>query len=499
VTNPFTSIFGFVLFMVGISCSDGGSGQGHEKKSIPKPGVVHEKIVCAERPGRSYALYLPEPAPPQTSEASPPGSAQRGQDQPSPPPHQRSRNSGNQLYPVLIVFDPHGDGMFPLKLYQNLAEKYGFIMLGSNDSKNGLPAEEVNSIADALIHEARTVYPVDTNRIYLLGFSGGARVAAMAALYQVQVKGIIGCGAGFGNTEQPIKYKFDYFGIAGTADFNMHEMLQLDDALTRAGFRHFITTFPGIHAWPPVAVMEDGFIWITLNAMKDGMVKKDDSFISGVNTWFEKRFETLVKNNELIGAANICREAVSFLEGLKPVDYFNGELTRLEKQPAYLAQLALRESVMKSEEEEKQELMQALQAKDLAWWTKRISNFKSRVSKNELINSKINPEDTLKNRRLLSFLSLYCYMNANAALARQDENAAIKIIAIYELVDPVNPEPNYMRAVLLARRSDNEAALTQLSMSVSKGFTDKARLNAQPEFRQLNSSTSWDDLMKSIK
>jgi hypothetical protein len=56
-----------------------------------------------------------------------------------------------------------------------------------------------------------------------------------------------------------------------------------------------------------------------------------------------------------------------------------------------------------------------------------------------------------------------------------------------------------MRAVLLARRSDNEAALTQLSMSVSKGFTDKARLNAQPEFRQLNSSTSWDDLMKSIK
>ena len=90
-------------------------------------------------------------------------------------------------------------------------------------------------------------------------------------------------------------------------------------------------------------------------------------------------------------------------------------------------------------------------------------------------------------------------MNANAAVSGQDENAAAKIISIYEMADPANPEPNYMRAVMLARRSQNEAAIVQLNIAATKGFADKQRLTHQPEFQAMNSLPAWADLMKTVK
>jgi hypothetical protein len=350
-----------------------------------------------------------------------------------------------------------------------------------------------------LIHEVVTVYPADTNRIYFLGFSGGARVASMAAMYQVQVKGVIACGAGFGSTEQPIRYKFDYFGIAGTADFNMNEMLELDRPLTQAGFRQFITTFPGKHAWPPASVMEDAFCWITLNAMKDGRMEKDDLFLSGVVTMFGDRVKELKSNNQPVAAAEACREAISFVEGLVPADKFKEELLKIEILPDYQAQVAYRLSVLKKEEEEKQELMQALQSKDLTWWKARIKTYELGSANDEFKKKNINPEDTLKARRLMAFLSLFCYMNANAAVSRQNETAAVKILAIYEMADTANPEPNYMRAILLARRNENKAAIEQLKIAVTKGFDDKKRFAGQPEFRSLSNSPEWLDLKKTLK
>ena len=481
--NFFKPVAAYLLLILSASCSSGGSGVKLSDSALPKPGIIHEKIVCSSDQNRSYALFVPgtTTAPPLT-------------------PPQAGRGTGrNRLYPVIIVFDPHGDGVLPLKKYQVLAEKYGFILVGSNDSKNGLPAEDIKGIVTALMLDVRTIYPVDTNRIFLLGFSGGARVAAMAALYQTPVKGVIGCGAGFGSAEQPIRFKFDYFGIAGTGDFNMDEMMQLDEPLTRAGFRHVITTFPGIHAWPPVETMEDAFCWITLNSMKDGVLKKDDQFISGVSSLFDHRINELKNNNQLITAADVCREAISFMDGLMPTDKFKAEQTSIENQPAYQSQLAYRQKIQKQEGEEKQELMQALQSRDLAWWRKKIANYELRMTNDKLKRSRVNAEDTLKDRRLMAFLSLFCYMNANAALAQQDQNAALKIIAIYEMADSANPEPNYMRAVLLARRSENEAAIAQLKISISKGFEDKKRLTGQPEFTPLNSSPAWFDLLKTLK
>jgi predicted esterase len=455
------------LLVLSVSCSNFGPGQPEVSPALPKTGVIHEKVSCAVNKGNTYALYIPV--------------------------------EKKLLYPVIVVFDPHGNGVLPLTLYKGLADKYKFILIGSNNSKNGISTDEVNSIVAGLMHEVRHRYPVDTNNICLLGFSGGARVAAMTAMYQVPVRSIIGCGAGFGATEQPVRFNFDYYGMAGTADFNMNEMLQLDQPLTRAGIRHCIAAFRGKHEWPPAAVMEDAVKWTILNNMRDGRLKPDPDFLDEVNQVFISRIDELKTNKHLMGAADACREAIVFLNGVAPVEVFKQDLAVLEKMPEYQSQVAYYNKLMKQEELEKQELINALQTKDLNWWKDKIKQYNFRVTTGGEKGDRINPEDTLKDCRLMAFLSLFCYMNANAALSQQNGDVAARIISIYELADPGNPEANYMNAMVLARRLDTQPALTQLSIAAAKGFSDKERLMRQAEFGTLKNSPQWFDLMKTMK
>ena len=438
-------------------------------------GTIHSAIVCKANPDITYGLYLPKIIKP----------VQSGTGKPI-------------LYPVMVAFDPHGDGKLPLTLYRTLADKFGFILAGSNNSKNGLPGDEIRRIVSLLMHDIRTTLPVDTTRIYLLGFSGGARVAANTAMYQVPVRGLIGCGAGFGNTEEPVLYHFDFFGMAGTGDFNMTELMQMDEPLDKAGFRHFITTFPGIHAWPPAGVMQDAFEWVTLNAMKDGQIQKDDVILKEILQRLTHRTDSLQKNNELIAAVSSMKETIAFLDGLTKVDTIKINLEALEKSPRYNSQLDYRSKVMKQEEEEKQLLIQSMKGQDLKWWKVKINSY-SQTATVKSREAKVNPEDTLKNRRILAFLSLFCYMNANSAIAQQQDEAAMKIVSIYAMADPGNPEPWYMTAILMARKSDNQNAMEQIRTSISKGFSDKKRLSEQPEFNTLKSQPGWAGLINSIK
>jgi len=65
-------------------------------------GKVISPVYCKEDASQSYALYIP----------------MRGK---------------NESLPVIYFFDPHGNGSFPLNKYKSLAERYGFIFIGSKN------------------------------------------------------------------------------------------------------------------------------------------------------------------------------------------------------------------------------------------------------------------------------------------------------------------------------------------------------------------------------
>jgi hypothetical protein len=227
--------------------------------------------------------------------------------------------------------------------------------------------------------------------------------------------------------------------------------------------------------------------------MKDGTVKRDQDGIARIMEGFRERISMAKSQKQFIAAANLCKEAIQFADGLINFEEFSRELKDLQSLPAYKKQLTYRMMVLQSEKTEQQKFMDALFTKDEAWWKNRIDRM------NQSPMQGVNPEDTLMNARLKAFLSIICYANAKEAIRQRNREVAKSIINVYEMADPENPEPNYMRAVILLQRYDTAAAVAQLEKAVNKGFSDKIRMIQQPEFVMLKNSQAWFNLLQKIK
>lgn len=459
-----------------VSCAGKRKPDNKAQKGVPEAGKLYEHITCLSDPYISYALYLPV-----ASNVSLKGYKT------NPFPEKI------KTWPVILAFDPHASGSLPVKKYKDLAEAYGYILLGSNNSKNGQTQIETGTILKALMDEIRTNYPIDTSRIYLMGFSGGSRVSSLMAMFHKDIRGVIGCGAGSpGGDHRPV-FRFDYFGIVGMGDFNLMEMLQLDAALKDAGTRHFITTFYGPHEWPPSTVMEDAFRWIGFNAMKDGMIPVDQAVIDSFRTKKEAEITRLERQKKFLDAANGLELLISCLDGLSPPGMYINMLQRIRNTEGYQKEAKSIGSCLNREQQEQQILMSSLISKDISWWEMKIKTFQSGTRKGN------NTEDSLMNQRILSFLSLFLYGNANAAMNQDDLETSGKIIHLYELSDPANPEPNYLNALLLMRQGDTANSMGQLQKAIDKGFSDKVRIIQQREFQGLGTYRPYFDLLQKMK
>jgi hypothetical protein len=69
-----------------------------------RPGVVLHSVRCRRSPANSYAVYLP------------------------------STYTPTKQWPIIYAFDPGAQGEIPVRMYKDVAEKYGYIIAASNDS-----------------------------------------------------------------------------------------------------------------------------------------------------------------------------------------------------------------------------------------------------------------------------------------------------------------------------------------------------------------------------
>jgi poly(3-hydroxybutyrate) depolymerase len=108
----------------------------------------------------------------------------------------KSYKEGNK-YPVLLLFDPQGDAHFALEKYTVAADEFEFILMSTNAIKNGLDGETVGHVMQTLLGTISTQLPVNPTRVYVGGFSGGARYASMLAMSGSGIQGLFVAGAGF--------------------------------------------------------------------------------------------------------------------------------------------------------------------------------------------------------------------------------------------------------------------------------------------------------------
>ena len=216
-------------------------------------GQVVPDVVCAADSTQSYALYLP-----------------------------RDYNA-DRAWPVIFAFDPGGRGRVPVERYQAAAARYGFIVAGSNNSRNG-SAENARAVV-AMTGDVLSRFRADEHRLYLAGMSGGSRVALGVALGSPKdhVAGVIASSAGYPDGKLRKTLAFPIFATAGAEDFNHLEMRQLDRALTSP---HRLAVFEGGHVWLSSELAIDAVEWMELQAMKSGLKPRDDREIDQI---FAKR------------------------------------------------------------------------------------------------------------------------------------------------------------------------------------------------------------------
>jgi poly(3-hydroxybutyrate) depolymerase len=212
-------------------------------------GQIVPEVVCAGDSSQSYALYVPR------------------------------AYTAARAWPVIFAFDPGARGRVPVERYEAAAERYGFIVAGSNNSRNG--SGENSKAIVAMTGDVLSRFSVDERRIYLAGMSGGSRVALGVALGSPKdrVAGVIASSAGYPDGKTRKTLPFPIFATAGTEDFNHLEMRQLDRALTSP---HRLAIFDGGHLWLSSELAIEAVEWMELQAMKTGLRPRDEGKIDQI-------------------------------------------------------------------------------------------------------------------------------------------------------------------------------------------------------------------------
>jgi poly(3-hydroxybutyrate) depolymerase len=205
-------------------------------------GTPIPQVVCAADAAQSYALYLP------------------------------SNYSEDRAWPVIFGFDPGGRGANPVDRYQAAAEQYGYIVVGSNNSRNG--SVEAAKVVTVLTSDVLSRFRVDSRRVYTAGMSGGARVALGVALGSGAIAGVIASSAGYPDSQPRKTLAFPVFMTAGTEDFNHLEMRIVDRDLTSP---HHLAIFEGGHTWLSSQLAMEAVEWMEVQAMKSGAAPRNEA------------------------------------------------------------------------------------------------------------------------------------------------------------------------------------------------------------------------------
>jgi predicted esterase len=236
-------------------------------------------------------------------------------------------------WPVLFAFDPGARGQVPVERFREAAEKYGYIVMGSNNSRNG-PVQVEFEAMRALYSDARRRFSVDENRLYSTGFSGAARVATKMGLMLKGIAGAIIVGGGFPLGVKPsAEVAFTLYGIAGEADLNFNEMLRLHRDFTGLGIPNHFEVLPGGHQWPSSEVLMEAIEWMELQAMRKGMRPPDPALVAALLTARIARAEALEAKGELAAAFRSCGEISKDFNGLADLKVVETSVARLKAQP----------------------------------------------------------------------------------------------------------------------------------------------------------------------
>jgi pimeloyl-ACP methyl ester carboxylesterase len=287
----------------------------------PAPGRLVEHINCPSDPTQTYSIYLP------------------------------STYVTTRQWPLLLVFDPGGRGARAAEVFREAAERFGWIVAASENSRNG-PWEPTLRAVNALWPALLGAYAVDPRRVYTAGHSGGATVAWMIARQTGQIAGVITSGQPNPVGDPGKTAAFAWFGAAGQTDFNFIEVKGIDARLARSGTAHRVEFFDGGHQWPPTDLTLRAFGWMELVAMKEGRRSRDGDLAARVLADDMAHARAFEEHGLLTDARRSYESIVDSYPGLVGVSEAERRIKTLESDARFKSARKLEERADRRERDE---------------------------------------------------------------------------------------------------------------------------------------------------
>jgi len=437
-------------------------------EELPK-GTVVEKVVCQAHPGESYALFLP------------------------------SNYSADKRWPILYAFDPGARGKVPVTLFKDAAERYGYIVVGSNNSRNSEPA---GAIINNLLLDTQARFSIDERRVYATGFSGGARLACLlGAKSGGSIAGVIACSGGFPSGISPGQSTpFVLFGTAGTEDFNFQEMKQLNKTLDSIGVPNTLMIFEGGHDWLPQELAGQALEWLEIQGMKAGRREKNDSLIDGLLKREIEGANALNTAGKVYAAYVAYESLVNEFKGLRDVSEYEKTVEQLKNHKEV-------KEAFKNEEKEKSkerdltehlvDLIGKLKDSDDAFSA--TASFKSAIANlRKESDARIDTGERRVARRVLQQLLIGFYEQATLLYKQKNYLAMSGRLELALEIRPNDPRILYNLAVAYALNGRKRKALDTLKTAVSNGFADLAKLKADNDLSTLRDEPDLEKIIQSM-
>ena len=401
-----------------------------------------------------------------------------------------SSYSKKKKSPVLIFFDTQGRGTLPLELYRENADHFGYILLCSNNSKNGNPPDFTKHIINNMILEATSRLSVDSDRVYAGGFSGGGRIAALSAFMNPVIKGVIGIGAGFPGEQMPV-HPFRFIGIARKEDFNYTELMRLDQQLEINKNPHIFFIYNGKHDWCPADIIYKAMALFEFDAMRNKNIPLNTSLLDEINKTNSSQASHLKSDQRLMEAYKLYQYMLECGQGLAETTAVENQIKQLQQNKNWQKQQQQMNLLTAEEESLSQKLMQSI-GKPLNWWQDELNKQFMQIT------AAPGSEHSYMLKRVLAALSVQCYMIIQQVLYAADLEKTNYIVSLYKMVEPEYKDSWYFAAVLDARTGNTQKCFEDLNTAIEKGFNDRNKMLNESAFQSLQSETGFAALLSKI-
>lgn len=429
-------------------------------------GIVIDTVWIDKNPGESFSLYLPN---------------QYESEKPSP---------------AIFIFEPMARGKIGIQPFISAAEQYGYILICSNDSKNG-PYELNFAVANNLFSKAFTMLQIDQKRVYTAGFSGGGRLASTLAIQSDKIQGVVSCGAGFNLNSRalPSTQKFSYVSIMGDQDMNYNELQFTETYLKKTQTSFELFTFEINHRWPDQNQILLAYDWLQLEAYKNQLIEIDSIMLQRIYTKFYKQAIAQQNNKQLISASESYQRILKNFGRHYDLDSIQKKYEALRESRQFKNQHKKNQELLSTEgvltDEFWLQFDKDLEKKNysLNWWENRINKLKKKEISDDLQESKMY-------KRLLYKIFAHAIETARYDNSLSTIQQRMLCYDICILVYPTYALPYYRQIQYSMAIGEKDKSLDYLEKLLASGI-DKKEVNLHENVLEgLKDNERFKDLMK---